>query len=144
MDRLVYYAGWSDKFAQVLGNTNPVSGPFFNFTLPEPMGVVGVITDETAPPLLGLISQIAPAIVSGNTVVAFASEVAPLPAILLGEMLAVSDLPARGYQPVDGPARGTICRRLPRMRPFVPWTRRASRMMNAKRSVSARQSPSSD
>ncbi len=93
VDRLVYYAGWSDKFAQVLGNVNPVSGPYFNFTLPEPMGVVGVITENAAPPLLGLISQIAPIIVSGNTVVAFAPEKSPLPAILLGEMLAVSDLP---------------------------------------------------
>ncbi len=93
VDRLVYYAGWSDKFAQVLGNTNPVSGPYFNFTLPEPMGVVGVLTENGAPPLLGLVSQIAPIIISGNTVVAFASEVVPLPAILFGEMLAVSDLP---------------------------------------------------
>ena len=93
VDRLVYYAGWSDKFAQVLGNTNPVSGPYFNFTLPEPMGVVGVITENAAPPLLGLVSQIAPIIVGGNTVVAFASEKSPLAAILLGEMLAVSDLP---------------------------------------------------
>ena len=93
VDRLVYYAGWADKFAQVLGNTNPVSGPYFNFTLPEPMGVVGVIAEEGVPPLLGLISQVAPVIVSGNTVVAFAAEGAPLPAILLGEMLAVSDLP---------------------------------------------------
>ena len=92
-DRLVYYAGWADKFAQVLGNTNPVSGPYFNFTLPEPMGVVGVLTEGGAPPLLGLVSQLAPIIVSGNTVVAFASEHAPLSAILLGEMLAVSDLP---------------------------------------------------
>jgi acyl-CoA reductase-like NAD-dependent aldehyde dehydrogenase len=94
VDRLVYYAGWADKYAQVVGNTNPVSGPYFNFTLPEPMGVVGVITDEAAPSLLGLVSQIAPIIVSGNTAVAFAPEAAPLPAILLGEMLAVSDLPA--------------------------------------------------
>ncbi len=93
VDRLVYYAGWADKFAQVLGNTNPVSGPYFNFTLPEPVGVVGVLAENGAPPLLGLISQIAPIIVSGNTVVAFASEAAPLAAILLGEMLAVSDLP---------------------------------------------------
>ena len=93
IDRVVYYAGWADKFAQVLGNTNPVAGPYFNFTLPEPMGVVGVIADEAAPALLGLLSQLAPIIVSGNTAVAFASEAAPLPAILLGEMLAVSDLP---------------------------------------------------
>ena len=94
VDRLVYYAGWADKYAQVVGNTNPVAGPYFNFTLPEPMGVVGIITDEAAPSLLGLVSQIAPIIVSGNTVVAFAPEAAPLPAILLGEMLAVSDLPS--------------------------------------------------
>ena len=93
IDRVVYYAGWADKFAQVLGNTNPVSGPYFNFTSPEPMGVVGIITDEAAPPLLALLSQLAPAIVSGNTAVAFAPEATPLPAILLGEMLAVSDLP---------------------------------------------------
>ena len=93
VDRLVYYAGWADKFAQVIGNTNPVSGPYFNFTLPEPMGVVGVIAEDAALPLLGLVSQVAPIIVSGNTVVAFASEVAPLAAVLLGEMLAVSDLP---------------------------------------------------
>ncbi len=93
VDRLVYYAGWADKFAQVLGNTNPVSGPYFNFTLPEPMGVVGVVAEETAPRLLGWVSQVAPIIVSGNTVVAFAPEAAPLTAILLGEMLAVSDLP---------------------------------------------------
>ncbi len=95
VDRLIYYAGWADKYAQVLGNTNPVAGPYFNFTLPEPMGVVGVIADPAATtPLLGLLSQIAPIIVSGNTVVALASEAAPLPAILLGEILAVSDLPA--------------------------------------------------
>ena len=94
VDRLVYYAGWADKYAQVVGNTNPVAGPYFNFTLPEPMGVVGVIADETSPPILGLLSQLAPIIVSGNTVVAFAPEAAPLPSILLGEMLAVSDLPS--------------------------------------------------
>ncbi|MBV9658125.1 MAG: aldehyde dehydrogenase family protein [Verrucomicrobia bacterium] len=95
VDRLIYYAGWADKFAQVLGNTNPVAGPFFNFTLPEPMGVVGVLAAGGAEtPLLGLLSQLAPIIVSGNVVVALASEAAPLPAILLGEILAVSDLPA--------------------------------------------------
>lgn len=93
IDRLVYYAGWADKFAQVLGNTNPVSGPYFNFTFPEPMGVVGVLTEDGAPPLLGLVSQIAPIITSGNVVVALVSEAGSLPAVLLGEMLAVSDLP---------------------------------------------------
>jgi acyl-CoA reductase-like NAD-dependent aldehyde dehydrogenase len=92
VDRLIYYAGWADKYEQVLGNVNPVAAPYFNFTVTEPMGVVGVIAPDV-PPLLGLISLIAPAIVSGNTVVALASEKFPYPAILLGEMLATSDLP---------------------------------------------------
>ena len=92
VDRLIYYAGWADKYAQVIGNTNPVSGPFFNFTVPEPMGIVGVIAGDRAP-LLGLMSQIAPVIVSGNVVVALASETQPYPSIVLGEMLATSDLP---------------------------------------------------
>jgi len=91
-DRLVYYAGWADKYEQVLGNVNPVASPHFNFTVTEPMGVIGVIAPD-APALLGLISLVAPIIVSGNTVVALASETAPYPAILLGEMLATSDLP---------------------------------------------------
>jgi acyl-CoA reductase-like NAD-dependent aldehyde dehydrogenase len=91
-DRLVYYAGWADKYEQVLGNVNPVASAHFNFTVTEPMGVVGIITPD-APPLLGLISLVAPVIVSGNTVVALASEKTPYPAILLGEMLATSDLP---------------------------------------------------
>src|SRR4051794_9768749 len=67
VDRLIYYAGWADKYEQVLGNTNPVAGPFFNFTVAEPMGIIGVIADD-AFPLLGLLSQIAPVILSGNTV----------------------------------------------------------------------------
>ena len=91
-DRLIYYAGWADKYEQVLGNVNPVAQPYFNFTVTEPMGVVGVLAPD-APPLLGLISLVAPAIVSGNTVVALASEQTPYPAILFGEMLATSDLP---------------------------------------------------
>lgn len=92
VDRLIYYAGWADKYAQVVGNTNPVAGPFFNFTVPEPMGIIAVIASDSDP-LLGLISQIAPVIVSGNTVIALASETQPYPAIVLGEMLATSDLP---------------------------------------------------
>jgi aldehyde dehydrogenase (NAD+) len=92
VDRLIYYAGWADKYEQVLGNVNPVAAPYFNFTVTEPMGVVGVIAPDK-PPLLPLLSLIAPAIVSGNTVVALASEKMPYPAILLGEMLATSDLP---------------------------------------------------
>jgi aldehyde dehydrogenase (NAD+) len=92
VDRLIYYAGWADKYEQVLGNVNPVASPHFNFTVTEPMGVVGVIAPEEAP-LLALISLIAPAITSGNTVIALASSAQPYPAILLGEMLATSDLP---------------------------------------------------
>ena len=92
VDRLIYYAGWADKYEQVLGNVNPVASPHFNFTVTEPMGVIGVIAPD-APPLLGLISLFAAAIVSGNTAVALASEKFPYPAILLGEMLATSDLP---------------------------------------------------
>ncbi|HRI81488.1 MAG TPA: aldehyde dehydrogenase family protein [Opitutaceae bacterium] len=91
-DRLVYYAGWADKYEQVLGNVNPVASPHFNFTVTEPMGVIGVIAPD-APALLGLVSLIAPVIASGNTVVAEVSETNPYPAILLGEMLATSDLP---------------------------------------------------
>jgi aldehyde dehydrogenase (NAD+) len=91
-DRLIHYAGWADKYEQLLGNVNPVAAPYFNFTVTEPMGVVGVIAPD-APALLGLVSLFAPAIVSGNTVVALASEARPYPAILLGEMLATSDLP---------------------------------------------------
>ena len=92
VDRLIHYAGWADKYEQLLGSVNPVASAHFNFTVTEPMGIVGVIAPDT-PPLLGLISMIAPVIASGNTVVALASEAVPYPAILLGEMLATSDLP---------------------------------------------------
>jgi acyl-CoA reductase-like NAD-dependent aldehyde dehydrogenase len=91
IDRWVWYAGWSDKIAQVYGNANPVAGPFFNLTTPEPTGVVGIV----APPdssLLGLVSTIAPVIVTGNTCVVLASTERPLPAITLAEVLATSDL----------------------------------------------------
>jgi len=91
-DRLVHYAGWADKYEQVLGNTNPVAAPYFNFTVCEPVGIVGIVAGD-AFPLLGLVSQLASAIVSGNTAVALASEATPYPAITLGEMLATSDLP---------------------------------------------------
>ena len=92
IDRLIYYAGWADKYEQVLGNVNPVASPHFNFTVTEPMGIVGILAPEEAP-LLALISLIAPAITSGNTVVALVSTAQPWPAIVLGEMLATSDLP---------------------------------------------------
>jgi acyl-CoA reductase-like NAD-dependent aldehyde dehydrogenase len=92
IDRMVWYAGWADKIAQVLGSSNPVAGPYFNFTVPEPTGVVGVLAPE-APALAGLVSRIVPAIVGGNTVVAVASEPKPLAAVELAEALATSDLP---------------------------------------------------
>jgi acyl-CoA reductase-like NAD-dependent aldehyde dehydrogenase len=92
IDRWVWYAGWADKLAQVAGGTNPVAGPYFNFTVPEPTGVVAVVAPRE-PALLGLVDRIAPAIVSGNTVVALASEARPVPAISLAEVLATSDVP---------------------------------------------------
>jgi len=92
VDRVVWYAGWADKIAQVLGTSNPVAGPYFNFTIPEPTGVVGVIAPDE-PPLLGFVSRVAPAIVGGNAVVVLASESQPLAAIELAEVLATSDLP---------------------------------------------------
>jgi acyl-CoA reductase-like NAD-dependent aldehyde dehydrogenase len=92
IDRWVWYAGFADKLAQVLGAANPVAGPYFNFTVPEPTGVVGTIAPDE-PPLLGLVSRIAPALVGGNTVVAIASETGPLAAIEFAEVLATSDLP---------------------------------------------------
>jgi acyl-CoA reductase-like NAD-dependent aldehyde dehydrogenase len=92
IDRWVWYAGWSDKIAQVRGGANPVAGPFVNYSLPEPTGVVAVLAPQDSP-LLGLVSVLAPAIVSGNTVVVLASERYPLPAITLAEVLATSDVP---------------------------------------------------
>ncbi|WP_131102162.1 aldehyde dehydrogenase family protein [Streptomonospora litoralis] len=92
IDRWVYYAGWPDKIAQVLGAANPVSGPYFNLSKPEPAGVVAVLAPPMGP-LLGLVSVVAPVIATGNTAVVLASERAPLPAVTLAEALAVSDLP---------------------------------------------------
>jgi acyl-CoA reductase-like NAD-dependent aldehyde dehydrogenase len=92
IDRWVWYAGWADKIAQVAGNTNPVAGPYFNFTVPEPTGVVGIVAPPDQP-LLGLVSRLAPAIVSGNTAVVIASQTGPLPAVTLSEVLATSDVP---------------------------------------------------
>ena len=92
IDRWVYYAGWADKYAQVVGGTNPVAGPYFNFSLPEPTGVVGVIAPQS-PSLLGLVSVLAPVLTTGNAAVVVASESAPLPAVTLTEVLATSDVP---------------------------------------------------
>jgi acyl-CoA reductase-like NAD-dependent aldehyde dehydrogenase len=92
IDRWVWYAGWTDKIASVYGGANPVAGPYFNLSAPEPTGVVGIVAPPDAP-LLGLVSVVAPVIAAGNTVVVLASESYPLPAISLSEVLATSDLP---------------------------------------------------
>lgn len=101
VDRFVHYAGWSDKYIQLYGTVNPVAGPYFNFTFPEPTGVVGVVAPEE-PALLGLVSRIAPAIVGGNTVVAITSEKRPLPAITLAEVFENSDVPAGVINLISG------------------------------------------
>ena len=93
IDRWVWYAGWADKVMQVHGSANPVAGPYFDFSVPEPTGVVAVIAPQESS-LLGLVSVLAPVIVTGNTVVVLASEQAPLPAVTLSEVLATSDVPA--------------------------------------------------
>lgn len=92
IDRWVWYAGWADKIAQVLGGSNPVAGPYFNFSIPEPTGVVGIVSPES-PALLSPVSRLAPAIVSGNTAVLIVGETGTLPAVSLAEVLATSDIP---------------------------------------------------
>lgn len=92
IDRIVHFAGWADKYEQVLGSVNPVASPHFNFTITEPVGIVGILAPEEAP-LLALMTLILPVITGGNSAIALASRKAPYPAILLGEMLATSDLP---------------------------------------------------
>jgi acyl-CoA reductase-like NAD-dependent aldehyde dehydrogenase len=91
IDRLVWYAGWADKIGQVTGSANPVAGPYFNHSAPEPTGVVAVVAPDD--PLLGLVSVLAPVITTGNTAVVLASEPAPLPAITLSEVMATADVP---------------------------------------------------
>jgi acyl-CoA reductase-like NAD-dependent aldehyde dehydrogenase len=92
IDRWVWYAGWADKIGQVLGSANPVAASYFNFTIPEATGVVGIVAPETSS-LLGLVSRLAPPLVAGNAVVVVASETRPLPAVTLTEVLATSDVP---------------------------------------------------
>ena len=92
IDRFVWYAGWADKLAQVIGSSNPVAGPYFNFTVPEPQGVAGILAPQE-PALAGLVSRMAPALVGGNTVVVVASEPHPLAAVELAEALATADVP---------------------------------------------------
>jgi len=93
IDRWVWYAGWADKVHQVIGTVNPVAGPFFDFTIPEPVGVVGVAAPEE-PALLGLVSRLAPVLAGGNVAVVLASEASPRSAVTLAEVLATSDVPA--------------------------------------------------
>ena len=92
VDRVVWYAGWADKLAQVLGGANPVAGPYFDFTIPEPTGVVAVFA-PAEPPLLGLVSRMLPPLAGGNVVVAVASEQHPVAAVELAEAVATSDFP---------------------------------------------------
>jgi acyl-CoA reductase-like NAD-dependent aldehyde dehydrogenase len=92
IDRWVWYAGWADKYAQVLGNTNPVAGPFFNFSVPEPSGVVAAVAPQDSS-ILGLVSVVGPIITTGNAVIVMPSPSAPIPAITLAECLATSDVP---------------------------------------------------
>jgi acyl-CoA reductase-like NAD-dependent aldehyde dehydrogenase len=103
IDRWVWYAGWPDKVAQVAGAANPVAGPYFNFSVPEPTGVVAVVAPAESS-LLGLVSVVAPVIATGNAAVVVASEQRPLPAVTLAEVLATSDVPAGVVNLLTGPA----------------------------------------
>jgi acyl-CoA reductase-like NAD-dependent aldehyde dehydrogenase len=107
VDRLVWYAGWADKLAQVVGGTNPVAAPYFNFSLPEPTGVVAVVAPAESS-LLGLVSVVAPVVVTGNTVVVAASPDRPVPAITFGEVLATSDVPGGVVNVLTGPLADTV------------------------------------
>ncbi len=107
IDRLVWYAGWADKYVQIVGNLNPVAGPFFNISTPEPSGVIGIIAPEE-PALVGLVSRLAPAMVSGNTVVVVASERWPMAAITFSEALATADVPAGVVNILTGPKANIV------------------------------------
>ncbi|MGA8996193.1 MAG: aldehyde dehydrogenase family protein [Nocardioidaceae bacterium] len=106
VDRLVWYAGWADKLSQVLGATNPVAARFVNFSVPEPTGVVAVLAPQTSS-LLGLVSVLAPVVVSGNTVVVAAAPLHPVPAVTLAEVLAASDVPGGVVNLLTGPLADT-------------------------------------
>jgi acyl-CoA reductase-like NAD-dependent aldehyde dehydrogenase len=103
IDRWVWYAGWTDKVAQVAGSSNPVAGPYFNFSMPEPTGVIGLVAPLDSS-LLGLVSVIAPAIAVANTVVVVVDERRPIPAVTLAEVLATSDVPGGVVNLLTGPA----------------------------------------
>jgi len=101
IDRVVWYAGWADKLAQVIGSSNPVAGPYFDFTIPEPTGVVAIVA-PAEPPLLGIVSRLLPALVGGNTVVILAQEQHPVAAVELAEALATSDFPPGSVNVLTG------------------------------------------
>jgi acyl-CoA reductase-like NAD-dependent aldehyde dehydrogenase len=103
VDRLVWYAGWADKLAQVVGNANPVAGPFFNLSTPEPTGVVAILAPQGSS-LLGLVAVVAPVVISGNTCVVVSSYGRPLPAVTFSEVLATSDVPAGVVNVLTGSA----------------------------------------
>ena len=107
VDRWVWYAGWTDKISQVLGAANPVAAPYFNFTIPEPTGVVGAVAPERSS-LLGLVSRLAPVLVGGNVAVVLASESRPLPSITLAEVLATSDVPGGVVNILTGQRRELV------------------------------------
>lgn len=109
VEALVWYAGWTDKIAQTLGSVNPVAGPYFNFTIPEPAGVVGIVAPD-APALAGLVRRLGPALAGGNVAVVIASEAAPLAALTFAEVLATSDLPAGVANVLSG-----------RRKELLPW-----------------------
>jgi acyl-CoA reductase-like NAD-dependent aldehyde dehydrogenase len=110
VDVLLHYAGWTDKLHPVLGGINPVAAPFLSFSVPEPTGVVGIVAPD-APPLLGLVAELAPALAAGNTVVAILSEAAPLPGLDLAEALGVSDVPGGVVNLLSG-RRGELAKAL--------------------------------
>jgi acyl-CoA reductase-like NAD-dependent aldehyde dehydrogenase len=107
VDRLVWYAGWADKIAQVVGATNPVAAPYFNFSVPEPTGVVAALAPQRSS-LLGLVSVVAPIVVTGNTCVVTAAAERPLPAITLSEVLATSDVPGGVVNILTGSLADTV------------------------------------
>jgi acyl-CoA reductase-like NAD-dependent aldehyde dehydrogenase len=106
VDRLVWYAGWADKIGQVVGGTNPVAAPYFNFSVPEPTGVVAALAPRESS-LLGLVSVLAPVVVTGNTLVVAASATRPVPAVTLAEVLATSDVPGGVVNLLTGPLTDT-------------------------------------
>ena len=149
IDRVVWYAGWADKLAQVIGASNPVSGPYFNFTVPEPTGVVAILAPDE-PALGGLVSRLAPALVGGNAVVVVASETHPLAAIELAEAIATSDVPGGVVNILTGSRRGARAdprrshgreraRRHRRRRPRFQWHRGGARATRSREREAGRE-----